>query len=140
MGRTLGRVCREYVHFIFKGHDVTTPQSAGSITDNDTLQSIFFLFSINVDIQDIKKYVVALRGVPDFKVIRLKERESFELAGLGLKLNPWPVDSYIKSSRVTWPPGPSKIYFVEQLSKVKKKVRLYWIGILQSGLYTETTI
>lgn len=52
------------------------------------------LFSINVDIQGVKTYI-ALRGGPsraDFKVIRLKEgereRESFELAGLGFQLNP----------------------------------------------------
>lgn len=40
-GKTLGK-SREDVYFHFKGHDVTTPQSAGSITDNNTLQSIFF--------------------------------------------------------------------------------------------------
>lgn len=89
-GKTLGK-SREDVYFHFKGHDVTTPQSAGSITDNNTLQSIFFLvvFSINIDIQGVKKDI-ALRGVPDFKVIRLKEGEgeSSELAGLGFKLNP----------------------------------------------------
>ena len=47
------------------------------------------VFSINIDIQGVKKDI-ALRGVPDFKVIRLKEGEgeSSELAGLGFKLNP----------------------------------------------------
>lgn len=89
MGKPLGRVEKMYI-FILR--DMTLqPRNLRDQSPTITPCNPFFLvvFSINIDIQGVKKDI-ALRGVPNFKVIRLKEGEgeSSELAGLGFKLNP----------------------------------------------------